>query len=142
MTTSLVCFMAAFVDPNRQFIVDDTERWAKAPPALRNRPDANVAVRAPRKDQRSSFPKLADNGLDNGAEVTVQSLPDKSGYVVEDDGTGINGVPEDVARLFSINRPMVSTKLCAALPAVEFLEDKTRQQVLGHTIHSHLSNFS
>ena len=71
--------------------------------------------------QRAGVPKnllsrlvlkeLADNGLDNGAEVTVQSLPDKSGYVVEDDGTGINGVPEDIARLFSINRPMVSTKL-------------------------------
>jgi hypothetical protein len=41
--------------------------------------------------------ELADNGLDNGAEVTVQSLPDKSGYVVGDDGTGINGVPEDPA---------------------------------------------
>ena len=57
--------------------------------------------------QRAGVPKnmlsrlvlkeLADNGLDNGAEVTVQSLPDKSGYVVEDDGTGINGVPEDPA---------------------------------------------
>jgi len=47
----------------------------------------------------------------NGAEVTVQSLPAKNGYIVEDDGTGINGTPEDIARLFSINRPMVSTKL-------------------------------
>jgi hypothetical protein len=71
--------------------------------------------------QRAGVPKnllprlvlkeLADNGLDNGAEVTVQSLPDNGGYVVEDDGTGIDGAPEDIARLFSINRPMVSTKL-------------------------------
>jgi len=71
--------------------------------------------------QRAGVPKnllsrlvlkeLSDNGLDNGAEVTVQSLPAKNGYIVEDDGTGINGTPEDIARLFSINRPMVSTKL-------------------------------
>src|SRR5258708_1067562 len=71
--------------------------------------------------QRAGVPKrllprlvlkeLADNGLDNGAEVTVQSLPARNGYLVEDDGTGIHGTPEDIARLFSINRPMVSTKL-------------------------------
>jgi len=55
--------------------------------------------------------EICDNGLDNGAEVTVQSLPDTGGYVVEDDGTGIDGAPEDIARLFSISRPMVSSKL-------------------------------
>src|SRR3981189_3697581 len=70
--------------------------------------------------QRAGVPKrllsrlvikeLADNGLDNGAVVTVQNLPD-GGYLIEDDGTGIDGTPEDIARLFSINRPMVSTKL-------------------------------
>jgi Topoisomerase 6 subunit A/Spo11, Toprim domain len=70
--------------------------------------------------QRAGVPKrllsrlvikeLADNGLDNGAVVTVQALPD-GGYLIEDDGTGIDGTPEDIARLFSINRPMVSTKL-------------------------------
>jgi hypothetical protein len=59
--------------------------------------------------------ELADNGLDNGAEVTVQALPDKGGYVVEDDGTGIEGPPEDIAHLFSISRPMVSTKLLRLL---------------------------
>src|SRR5258708_26138347 len=55
--------------------------------------------------------ELADNGLDNGAKVTVESLPYEGGYVVEDDGTGIDGAPEDIARLFSISRPMVSSKL-------------------------------
>jgi hypothetical protein len=54
--------------------------------------------------------ELADNGLDNGAKVSVGELP-KGGYFVEDDGPGIDGTPEDVARLFSIRRPMVSTKL-------------------------------
>jgi hypothetical protein len=48
---------------------------------------------------------------DNGAKVTVESLPYEGGYVVEDDGTGIDGAPEDIARLFSISRPMFSTKL-------------------------------
>jgi len=55
--------------------------------------------------------ELADNGLDNGAKVTVLPLPDNGGYAVEDDGTGIDGAPEDIARLFSISRPMVSSKL-------------------------------
>src|SRR5262245_20836162 len=55
--------------------------------------------------------ELADNGLDNGARVTPRSLPENGSYVVEDDGTGIDGAPEVIARLFSINRPMVSTKL-------------------------------
>jgi hypothetical protein len=54
--------------------------------------------------------ELADNGLDNGADVRVGALP-RGGYFVEDDGTGIDGTPEDIARLFSINRPMISTKL-------------------------------
>ena len=36
---------------------------------------------------------------------------DGHGYFVEDNGPGIDGTPEDIARLFSIARPMVSTKL-------------------------------
>src|SRR5260221_7421365 len=62
------------------------------------------------KLSRLVLKELADNGLDNGAEVTVASLHDGS-YVVEDDGAGIDGAPEDIARLFSISRPMFSTKL-------------------------------
>jgi Topoisomerase 6 subunit A/Spo11, Toprim domain len=68
--------------------------------------------------QRAGVPKerlrrlvrkeLADNGLDNGADVRVGKLP-KGSYYVEDDGSGIE--PEEVASLFSIARPMVSTKL-------------------------------
>ena len=65
------------------------------------------------KDQltRLVMKELADNGLDAGAtEVSVGELP-KGYYFVEDDGPGISGTPEDIARLFSINRPMVSSKL-------------------------------
>jgi hypothetical protein len=55
--------------------------------------------------------ELADNALDNGAAVRVQTGPNAGAYVVEDDGAGIDGRPEDIARLFSIGRSMVSSKL-------------------------------
>jgi hypothetical protein len=58
---------------------------------------------------RLVFKELADNGLDNGAQVAVKALA--GGYLIEDDDTGIDGAPEDIARLFSIGRPMVSSKL-------------------------------
>jgi hypothetical protein len=54
--------------------------------------------------------ELTDNSLDAGGAVDVGTLP-KGGYFVEDDGPGIDGSPEDIARLFSIRRPMISTKL-------------------------------
>jgi hypothetical protein len=55
--------------------------------------------------------ELADNGLDTGEFVEFGELPKGKGYFVEDRGPGIDGTPEEIARLFSINRPMVSTKL-------------------------------
>ena len=55
--------------------------------------------------------ELADNGLDAGADVNVGELPNGRGYFIEDDGPGIDGTPERIAELFSIGRPMVSTKL-------------------------------
>jgi hypothetical protein len=54
--------------------------------------------------------ELADNGLDIGASVNVGPLP-SGGYFIENDGDGIAGTPEEIARLFSIARPLVSTKL-------------------------------
>ena len=54
--------------------------------------------------------ELADNALDTGASVHVGELPD-GGYFIEDEGSGIEGSPEEIARLFSIARPMISTKL-------------------------------
>jgi hypothetical protein len=53
--------------------------------------------------------ELADNALDAGGRVTLE--PGDDDYTVTDDGPGIAGAPSDIARLFSINRPMVSTKL-------------------------------
>jgi hypothetical protein len=58
--------------------------------------------------RRLVLKELADNGLDIGADVRVGELPGGK-YFVQDDGTGI--APEEVASLFSIGRPMMSTKL-------------------------------
>ena len=58
---------------------------------------------------RLMLKELTDNGLDTGGRVEFGELPDGKGYYVADDGPGLD--PEEVARLFSINRPMVSTKL-------------------------------
>jgi hypothetical protein len=55
--------------------------------------------------------ELADNGLDAGAVVEVGELPGARGYFVDDDGPGIDGSHEQIARLFSIKRPLVSSKL-------------------------------
>ena len=50
--------------------------------------------------------ELTDNALDEG-EVRVGEIA--GGYFVEDDGPGID--PDEVARLFSIARPLASTKM-------------------------------
>jgi hypothetical protein len=55
--------------------------------------------------------ELTDNGLDEGATVNVDELPKGRGYFIEDDGPGIDGTPGEIAALFSIARPMISTKL-------------------------------
>jgi hypothetical protein len=53
--------------------------------------------------------ELTDNALDTDTSVMVGHLPE-GGYFVEDKGGGFDGTPEDIARLFSINRPLRSTK--------------------------------
>jgi hypothetical protein len=60
--------------------------------------------------RRLVLKELTDNALDTGAEARVDELPD-GGYFVEDKGAGIKGTTEEIARLFSIARPMLSTKL-------------------------------
>jgi hypothetical protein len=62
------------------------------------------------KLRRLVLKELADNGLDNSKKVNIGTLP-SGGYFVEDDGPGIDGTPEEIAELFSIARPMISTKL-------------------------------
>src|SRR5262249_45028774 len=53
--------------------------------------------------------EITDNGLDSGAEVKIRSLPESGTYIIEEDGK-VSTARKDTARLFSINRPMVSTK--------------------------------
>src|SRR4051812_46087788 len=60
--------------------------------------------------RRLVIKELADNALDAGGTVRVGTLEDGS-YYVEDDGPGMDGEPADIARLFSVNRPLVSSKL-------------------------------
>src|SRR6516162_3333548 len=62
------------------------------------------------KLSRLVIKELADNALDEGGQARVGKLP-KGGYFVEDGGGGIDGAPADIARLFSISRPLVSSKL-------------------------------
>ena len=54
--------------------------------------------------------EVADNGLDIGETINVGKW-DNGFYFVEDDGPGIDGTPKDIARLFSINRKLISSKL-------------------------------
>ena len=61
--------------------------------------------------RRLVLKELADNGLDNpGAEVWVEQLG-ADAYVIDDNGPGLDGSPEEIASLFSIRRPMRSSKL-------------------------------
>jgi hypothetical protein len=57
--------------------------------------------------RRLVLKELADNGLDTGASVTVGE--ERGGYFIDDSGPGLD--PNEVARMFSIDRPLVSTKL-------------------------------
>ena len=55
--------------------------------------------------------ELADNALDAAGKVEVEYLHGNNGFLVADNGSGIAGSDDDLARLFSIGRPLVSTKL-------------------------------
>jgi hypothetical protein len=54
--------------------------------------------------------ELTDNALDAGGQARVGKLPD-GGYFIENGGGGIEGTPAEIGRLFSISRPLISTKL-------------------------------
>jgi len=60
--------------------------------------------------RRLALKELVDNALDAGGQVTLRQ-PQPGHYVIKDDGPGIDGSPEQVARLFSIDRGLVSSKL-------------------------------
>jgi hypothetical protein len=55
--------------------------------------------------------ELADNALDASGDCRVGSLSDGNGFWIEDDGDGIPGSDEEIASLFSINRPLTSSKI-------------------------------
>lgn len=54
--------------------------------------------------------ELTDNALDAGAAVETDLLPDGAGFYVQDDGDGIPGTDADLLEMFSINRPLISSK--------------------------------
>lgn len=61
--------------------------------------------------RRLVLKELADNALDSGAANVTAGHLGGSRYFVEDDGPGLPGSPDEIARLFSINRPLLSSKL-------------------------------
>jgi hypothetical protein len=54
--------------------------------------------------------ELADNSLDAGGKISSLGELPKGGYFIEDNGPGIGGSSKDIARLFSIRRPQMSSK--------------------------------
>jgi hypothetical protein len=96
--------------------------WSPAPQAPSNlkfeRPDWTAFRTLEGLQQKAGVPKhklprlvlkeLTDNALDESGQARIGELPDGR-YFVENDGGGID--PDEVARLFSVARPLVSTKL-------------------------------
>jgi DNA topoisomerase VI subunit B len=60
--------------------------------------------------RRLVLKEIADNALDTSTKFDAGQI-DGHGFYVADNGPGLDGAPEDIARLFSIARPLVSTKL-------------------------------
>lgn len=61
--------------------------------------------------RRLVLKELADNALDAAGNCRVGESDGASFYFVQDDGPGLPGEPADVAELFSIGRPLTSSKL-------------------------------
>ena len=63
--------------------------------------------------RRLVLKELADNALDTGGQISTGLIDpeDLDRFFVEDEGPGLDGTPEEIASLFSIKRPMRSTKL-------------------------------
>jgi hypothetical protein len=65
--------------------------------------------------RRLVLKELVDNGLDAAdaagrhGQVEIERL-DQNRYCVADQGAGMHGTPDDLARLFALGRPMVSGK--------------------------------
>lgn len=50
--------------------------------------------------------ELVDNALDAGSDATIEQVGDA--WVIADNGPGLD--PADIPRLFSVNRPLLSSK--------------------------------
>jgi hypothetical protein len=59
--------------------------------------------------RRLVLKELADNALDTGAKVTVGKTSGRVGFFVDDLGPGID--PDDVGKMFSIKRPLTTSKM-------------------------------
>jgi hypothetical protein len=55
--------------------------------------------------------ELTDNALDATGQCRAGLLEGENGFFVEDDGPGIPGSDSEVARLFSVRRPLATSKL-------------------------------
>ncbi len=55
--------------------------------------------------------ELVDNALDVHACVSIDMISGANGFCIVDSGDGIPGTDNDIARLFSVDRPLVSSKL-------------------------------
>jgi hypothetical protein len=62
--------------------------------------------------RRLVLKELGDNALDTGAEIKFGRIDgSRDKFYIEDNGPGIDGTPEQIAELYSIRRPMRSSKL-------------------------------
>ena len=62
--------------------------------------------------RRLVLKELGDNALDTGTNIEFGYVDkDQDIFYVEDGGPGLDGTPEEIAELFSIRRPMRSSKL-------------------------------
>jgi hypothetical protein len=60
--------------------------------------------------RRLVLKELGDNAHDAGAAINAGRIKNDQ-FFIEDDGPGFDGTPEQIAELFSIKRPMRSSKL-------------------------------
>jgi hypothetical protein len=77
--------------------------------------------------------ELVDNALDAGASVTVRHASETRLWIVTDTGPGID--PDDVPRLFCVNRPLLSSKL-KRMP----MASKNSMRLLAfYCVHCHMT---
>lgn len=60
--------------------------------------------------RRLVLKELVDNALDAGGAVVRLSQDGPDSYVITDNGTGIEGTADEIAHLFSVIRPSISSK--------------------------------